>query len=1007
MKRKLLFLLALGALIALLCCGTALADAPSFTYQPTVGDVSADGEKLPVSWEVNFEPVRTEIIQNGEVTETLDAGVTAHDFAESTDAYTVRVYHAEDGWIESDPFQVDIAAITFLLGHGSDQGPYYAYVRRGSSYSLPKCMFYSPSQSGWLGHFVDWRVGMDGTHHPVGYTFPVYQDTEVKAYWETGYYTITFHPPMAGMYPEACQEDIDPETGLLTYRWPYLNYASSNDDPVIRPLMGQLPNWSGYGPAPVHLYWDLTDTLDSNYKQPKWPDGSPNHDYIAYERTAPKAYGFAPLAVGYVTHVEAYPVFGWRGYASYNANGGSGYMKSDVFEVVMGESGEKNYAVRENSYTAPSRSGGNAPSYYRFDGWLLHGEPCAPGTVMTVYGSDLLFVARWKDQYNEPGFYLYGLFDGEAYACSETAEEVGDLFTQAGEDVWTARVSSETGCHVAVKYYNGYYNESQWYHASGSGSVAALTPGTATGDAANMLEIPAGSYLLTLEGDGSGGYTLRYEEAAPLCTITGELTQWDAAEMALSSDGTYIYTAEIDPNMSWSGTFEFYFTLNDVDYTAAATVFDAVQGLALAPMNSEEYWGNIRLAASGIAAYTFTLDPSDMTLSVTNDLTSPGAFLAGFMGDWPQRMVNLSEGEIAGGEIASEPPLAPYAFPDGTTLWASANVYPEDVTSFSIAQNGERFGASAVTPGTATALSAGGTCPLSPDVWEEGGLYDFYYCPETHQLLVQFRPYTAHLTLFSWCEEDQAPPVEAWYSEEPEETAFVIAPAEGPYTQGSPITVTAPAIPGYQFIAWYSGQVETWWNQTQGDHYSFWYTGEGPVCSDPVFTFDIADSENLVAVYAPGSAACTVIFDALGGSAVEPQTVPGGEAAAAPADPMKIGAVFTGWYTDADCAAESLYDFAVPVTADITLYAGWLTPEPSGILRLPAMLTTLEADAFSGIAAEAVIIPGTVTAISGNPFSGSSVRYIYGIPGSATETLAASVEDLTFIPIDDAWLTSH
>lgn len=71
------------------------------------------------------------------------------------------------------------------------------------------------------------------------------------------------------------------------------------------------------------------------------------------------------------------------------------------------------------------------------------------------------------------------------------------------------------------------------------------------------------------------------------------------------------------------------------------------------------------------------------------------------------------------------------------------------------------------------------------------------------------------------------------------------------------------------------------------------------------------------------------------------------------------------------------------------------------------MLTTLEAEAFSGIAAEAVIIPATVTAISGNPFSGSSVEYVFGYIGSAAETLADTTESLTFVPIDDAWLASH
>ena len=150
-----------------------------------------------------------------------------------------------------------------------------------------------------------------------------------------------------------------------------------------------------------------------------------------------------------------------------------------------------------------------------------------------------------------------------------------------------------------------------------------------------------------------------------------------------------------------------------------------------------------------------------------------------------------------------------------------------------------------------------------------------------------------------------------------------------------------------------------------------------------------------------------VTFDARGGSAVDTQGVAFGEPASEPADPVKIGAVFTGWYADPSCSADVLYDFTTPVMTKLTLYAGWLVPEPNGILRLPAMLTGIEDQAFSGIAAEAVIIPGTVVSISGNPFAGSSVRYVYGLIGSAAETVAAATDGLTFVPIDDAWLASR
>lgn len=56
-----------------------------------------------------------------------------------------------------------------------------------------------------------------------------------------------------------------------------------------------------------------------------------------------------------------------------------------------------------------------------------------------------------------------------------------------------------------------------------------------------------------------------------------------------------------------------------------------------------------------------------------------------------------------------------------------------------------------------------------------------------------------------------------------------------------------------------------------------------------------------------------------------------GETVGAPAAPEREGYTFDGWYTSADCSTE--YDFAVVVTAPLTLYAKWtaaeVVPEPS------------------------------------------------------------------------------
>ncbi len=55
-----------------------------------------------------------------------------------------------------------------------------------------------------------------------------------------------------------------------------------------------------------------------------------------------------------------------------------------------------------------------------------------------------------------------------------------------------------------------------------------------------------------------------------------------------------------------------------------------------------------------------------------------------------------------------------------------------------------------------------------------------------------------------------------------------------------------------------------------------------------------------------------------------------------------------------------------------------ITGIPAPTFFLPASLTTLEDEAFAGIAAEAVQIPAGVTVIEGDPFADSHVRYIYG-----------------------------
>lgn len=65
----------------------------------------------------------------------------------------------------------------------------------------------------------------------------------------------------------------------------------------------------------------------------------------------------------------------------------------------------------------------------------------------------------------------------------------------------------------------------------------------------------------------------------------------------------------------------------------------------------------------------------------------------------------------------------------------------------------------------------------------------------------------------------------------------------------------------------------------------------------------------------------TVTFDSKGGSSIAPKTIANGEAADKPGAPVWAGRGFAGWYTDE--AYTQKYDFAAPVTGNITLYARW------------------------------------------------------------------------------------
>lgn len=107
-----------------------------------------------------------------------------------------------------------------------------------------------------------------------------------------------------------------------------------------------------------------------------------------------------------------------------------------------------------------------------------------------------------------------------------------------------------------------------------------------------------------------------------------------------------------------------------------------------------------------------------------------------------------------------------------------------------------------------------------------------------------------------------------------------------------------------------------------------------------------------------------------------------------------------------NCASDfTLYGYYNSTASEYATAAGHpfslLAPAPD--FFLPSALTTIESEAFTGIAAKAVVIPNTITTITGNPFAGSTVNTVYGYPGTAAETYANTYSK-TFVPLSDTYL---
>ena len=182
-------------------------------------------------------------------------------------------------------------------------------------------------------------------------------------------------------------------------------------------------------------------------------------------------------------------------------------------------------------------------------------------------------------------------------------------------------------------------------------------------------------------------------------------------------------------------------------------------------------------------------------------------------------------------------------------------------------------------------------------------------------------------------------------------------------------------------------------NPERADHtFIGWYVNEaGTTAFD--FTSPITQNTTVYAKWVSNAVEThTVTFDLNYSGAPQATTarVVDGESAQQPSVPTRDGAyTFVGWYTDAACT--TAYNFATPVTGDVTLYASWATTY------------TFEAEYVNLMGKQGAGYSGTATDLSmigfgSNASNGAYVTYLY-VKGLTLEFVIYSdraVSDATF-----------
>ena len=360
-------------------------------------------------------------------------------------------------------------------------------------------------------------------------------------------------------------------------------------------------------------------------------------------------------------------------------------------------------------------------------------------------------------------------------------------------------------------------------------------------------------------------------------TYNNATSQW---EYTSGSGDTEVYTGEIPANAGTNTRIH----------------------VASGDYGKETYY---RVEANGwVSGYTVTVtDDGNGTASAGLEASLAGETIT--LTATPNANYRFKEWQvISGGVTLTEDSFTmPAADVEIKAVFESTGTY---TVTFDANGHGTAPAAQSVESGNAVAEPAAPTA----EGWTFGGWYTEAACTNAFDFTM---PITANITLYAkWTEESVTPPVPTTYTVTFDANGHGTAPAAQSVENGK--TATKPTDP-----------METGWT------FGGWYTEAA--CTN-AFDFATAITGNIT-LYAkwteegttPTPTYYTVTFDANGhGTAPAAQSVEDGKTATKPADPTASGWTFGGWYTEAACTNQ--FDFATPITGNITLFAKWTKDVP-------------------------------------------------------------------------------